>query len=152
MRRATEVMMRISLSLGLYLASTHMAVSQDLRAVPENEPMPAAISASVQAAFVAEDVLHAINRWEANLVGDATPDLLVEAVYSPNGGNGVYADHWIFVGAAGGFSSYFPIEIPGAILIARIEGNDLVFTLPRLKPGEPRCCPTGSAVHRMALN
>lgn len=140
-----------SLSIAsLSLASA--AGAQGLREVPESEAVPAAISASVEAAFTADDVLHGISRWEGNLVGDATPDQLVEAAFSPNGGNGVFVNHWIFVGASGGFSSYFPIELPGSILTAAIEGNDLVITVPRLLPGEARCCPTGTAVHRMPLN
>lgn len=144
--------MRILLSLGVYLASALMALSQDLREIPETEPLPATISASVQAGLATDDILHGISRWEGNLAGDANPDQLVQAAYSPNGGNGVYVFHWIFIGSPDGFQTFFPIEIAGSITTAAIESNALVVTVPRLLPGEPRCCPSGSEVIRLPLN
>lgn len=144
--------MRLALCLALFLASTGAALTQTLQEIPNSEPVPKAVSASVSASLFADENLEVIRRWEGNLVGDATPDLLVEAVLYPTGGNAIYARHWIFIGTAGGFASYFPIEIPGTIMTAGIESNALVVTLPRLLPGEPRCCPTGVEAFRMPLN
>lgn len=144
--------MRLALSLCLPLLAATPALSQALRELPETEPVPVTISASVSASLYPDENLEGIRRWEGNLVGDATPDLLVEAVLSPVGGNAIYARHWIFIGGPGGYGSYFPIELPGTLLTAGIDRNALVVTVPRLLPGEPRCCPTGVEAYRLPLN
>ena len=144
--------MRQTLALALLLLSPLPSQAQALRELPETEPVPATVSASVGASLYPDENLEGLRRWEGNLVGDATPDLLVEAVLSPVGGNAIYARHWIFIGGPGGYGSFFPIELPGTLLTAGIERNALVVTVPRLLPGEPRCCPTGVEAYRLPLN
>jgi hypothetical protein len=144
--------MRFILCPTLFFALASPALAQEMRQIPDSDPIPEAISASIQAGLSPDELLDSIRRWEGNLVGDATPDQLVQAAFSMNGGNGVFVRHWIFSGAPGGFTSYFPVELPGGILSAAIDGNDLVITVARLLDGDPRCCPSGTEVHRMPLN
>jgi hypothetical protein len=117
--------MRFRLSLGLYLASALMAYSQDLREVPETEAVPASVAASIEASTSPDEFQTGLRRWEGNMVGDATPDYLVEAWFSPVGGNAFYPRHYIFIA--------------------------LVFTLSTYLPSDARCCPSGVETLRMPL-
>lgn len=144
--------MRLAFSLALSLLAATAAQSQTLPELPQGEPIPETILNSVRASLDGSENLEGIRQWEGNLVGDATPDQLVEAVLSPVGGNAIYARHWIFIGSPGGFASFFPIDLPGTLLTVAIDRNALVVTVPRLLPGEPRCCPTGIETYRLPLN
>ena len=143
--------MRLCLCVAVFVVSAAAAFAQSLREVADAEQIPAAISSSIQASMDQNELLHGIRRWEGNLVGDATPDLLVEAFFSPVGGNAVYPRHWIFVGAPSGFSAFFPVELPGSILSAGIEGNAMVITVSTYLDTDARCCPSGVEVIRMPL-
>jgi hypothetical protein len=143
--------MRFRLSLGLYLASALMAYSQDLREVPETEAVPASVAASIEASTSPDEFQTGLRRWEGNMVGDATPDYLVEAWFSPVGGNAFYPRHYIFIANPDGFDAFFPIQLPGSIIAVAIEANALVFTLSTYLPSDARCCPSGVETLRMPL-
>lgn len=143
--------MRLALCLVLLLAPAAGARAGALPEVPDSRPIEPAVSASIRAGMASDEMLQGIRRWEGNLVGDATPDYLVEAFFSPIGGNAVYPRHWIFIAAPEGFTSFFPVELPGSIISAAIEGNALVITLSTYRPTDPRCCPTGVEVVRLPL-
>ncbi len=144
--------MRLAYCLALFLTTTSTASAQELRAVPDSEPMPEAVSASVEATMNPDEALNGIRRWEGNIIGDATPDYLVEASFSPVGGNAFYPRHWIFIASPDRFESFFPIELPGSIISAAVEGNALVITVSTYLDNDPRCCPSGTEVVRMPLN
>jgi hypothetical protein len=132
--------------------SASAALAQELRQFPPDAPLPTVIEASLIAQLDENDFLQGASRWEGNLAGDTTPDQLVQAAYSPKGGNGVYLMTWVFVGAADGFSSMVPLEINGGITSARIEGKALVLTTNTYLPTDARCCPSGTEVTRVPLN
>ena len=144
--------MRLAFCLALLLMTSPAAFAQALRMVPETEAMPAEVTSSIEAGMYSDEILNGINRWEGDLVGDATPDYLVEAWFSPVGGNAFYPRHYIFIASQDRFESFFPIELPGSISAAAIEGNALVLTLTTYLPNDPRCCPSGIEVVRMPLN
>jgi hypothetical protein len=143
---------RFVLSLLLLFASVSLTSAQVMREVPDSEPMPSAVSASIEASMDPEEILNGIRRWEGNLVGDATPDYLVEASFSPVGGNAFYPRHYIFIASPDRFEAFFPIELPGSIISAGIEGNALVVTVSTYLPSDARCCPSGVEVVRLPLN
>lgn len=142
--------MRLAVCLALLL--TTAATAQELLVVPDTEPVPQAVSTSVAASMASDEVLNGITRWEGNIVGDATPDYLVEASFSPVGGNAFYPRHWIFIASPDGFEAYFPLELPGSIISAAIAGNALVITVSTYLDNDARCCPSGTEVIRMPLN
>jgi hypothetical protein len=144
--------MRVVLGLALCLAMADPTLAQDMREVPDSERMPDEVSASIRASMASDEVLNGIRRWEGNLVGDATPDYLVEASFSPVGGNAFYPRHWIFIASLDRFEAFFPIELPGSIISAGTEGNALVITVSTYLNTDPRCCPSGVEVVRMPLN
>lgn len=144
--------MRLLPGIVLYLATVVVAAAQGLRVVPESEPVPAAVQASVEASMASDEVLNGIQRWEGNLVGDATPDYLVQAWFSPVGGNAFYPRHWIFIASPDRFEAFFPLELTGSITAAAVEGNALVLTLSTYLANDARCCPSGVEIVRMPLN
>lgn len=144
--------MRLAFCLALLILTSPAAYAEALRMVPETEAMPAEVSSSIEAGMDPNEMLTGINRWEGNLAGDATPDYLVEAWFSPVGGNAFYPRHYIFIASLDRFEAFFPLELPGSISAAAVEGNALVLTLTTYLPNDPRCCPSGVEVVRMPLN
>lgn len=144
--------MRFALFAAAVLTQVPAAFAQELQRFPETAPLPSAIETAILGELDPSDIFHGASRWEGNLAGDQTPDQLVQAAFSPNGGNGVFVLTWIFVGKGSGFSAMVPVDISNAISSAARDGNDLVVTMTTLLPDDPRCCPTGIEVMRVPLN
>lgn len=143
---------RSSVVAALLCALAPAALAQDLPLLPENAPHHAEVEANLLAQLEDGLILDGFRRWQADLVGDAEPDQLVQAVIAFEGGNGYFYAHYIFVGSAGRLSAFFPIQLNGPITAVRLEGRTLVFTLSTYRDGDPRCCPSGVEVQRMPLD
>jgi hypothetical protein len=136
----------------LALATTATALAQELPELPEAEPLPPTIEASLLGTLASDEILDRVRRWEGELYGDATPDQLVQATIAfKGGGNAYYLRHWIFVGAGDGYSIMIPITLDNGLRSVRLDGGDLVLTTYKYLDGDPNCCPSGSATVRMPL-
>jgi hypothetical protein len=143
--------MRPVLAVLLCLGLPSALWSQDLRAVSQDVPLPPAVVTTLAATVAEDEILDLVLRWEGDLAGDTTPDLLVQAAYGAKGGNAIFLRHWIFIGAGDSFGAYFPITLAGSIQTARIEGSDLVISVSSYRDGDARCCPSGTDLHRFPL-
>ncbi len=143
--------MRTFLAASLFSALASAAFAQELTPLPEGAPLAAEVEANLLPLLPENRFIDGFVRWQADLVGDAHPDQLVQAVIGYDGGNGYSFEHYIFIGNATGFSAFFPITLNGPISAVRLEDQALVFTLSTYIDGDARCCPSGTEVLRMPL-
>ncbi|AZL57964.1 hypothetical protein EI545_03390 [Tabrizicola piscis] len=144
--------MKSFLSAAFLACLTAPLAAQELAPLPDEAPLYDAVMANISGQVPEGRFIDSISRWQADVVGDTTPDQIVQAVVGYDGGNGYDFWHWIFIGAEGGFAGMFPIQLNGgAVTAVRLDGEVLAFTLSTYLPSDARCCPTGVEVIRMPL-
>ena len=126
------------------------AFAQEL---PEVDMVPPGVMAAVLAAADLGEIVDRVRLWQGDLNGDAQPDLVVQAAYAnQGGGNAVWLRQWIFAASGAGYDAVRTLDLPDGIKAVRRAGADLVVTTYSFQPGDPRCCPTGQAETRVALD
>lgn len=127
-------------------------LAQELTELAEDQPLPPAVEIALHDALQPDEVLDLVRRWQGDLIGDAAPDLVVQAAIATGGGNAVYLRHWIFEARGQDFVPWQELTLPDGIKSGRRDGSNLVLQLYKYLPEDPSCCPSAEEELRLPLN
>lgn len=126
--------------------------AQELRALPEDQPLHMAEQVVIDAAAAEDERFEMARVWEGDFLGGAEPDHLLQAAYSVGGGNAVILRHWLMEGRADELTVLQELSLPDGVKSARREGDELVLVVYKLLPADPACCASGEEEFRFPLN
>ncbi len=128
------------LSLGMFFGLTTGTFAQML--VEDTGPIPGI--REYLRLNNSDHTLDHMRSWQVDYNRDGHMDRIVQAAFAFPGGNAVSFQHSIFLGDGVNFTMYgtFPLP-PAGIKHIQVHGDGYLITRHEMRPGDPRCCPSG---------